>query len=90
MFGQNMTALTFAFSRAVGRTLAPGDRIVGTRLDHDANVTPWRLAADEAGAGHGLVGFDPATGRMSVDDLVAHLDDRVKWVTRSICCVSEG
>ena len=37
-FGPNMTTLTFAFSRAVASTLSPGDRIVGTRLDHDANV----------------------------------------------------
>ena len=41
-----MTSLTFAVSRAIGETLQPGDRIVGTRLDHDANITPWRRAAD--------------------------------------------
>ena len=42
VFGANMTTLTFAFTRAVARDWAPGDEIVGTRLDHDANVTPWK------------------------------------------------
>ena len=46
VFGQNMTTLTFAVSRAIGRTLKPGDEIVVTRLDHDANVAPW-LALEE-------------------------------------------
>src|SRR5512140_2968166 len=41
VFGQNMTTLTFAASRAIGRTLKPGDEIVVTHLDHDANVAPW-------------------------------------------------
>ena len=41
VFGPSMTTLTFAFSAAVGRTLGPGDEIVCTRLDHDANVRPW-------------------------------------------------
>ncbi len=81
VFGQSMTALTFAFSRAVARSLGPGDRIVGTRLDHDANVTPWRLTAEDAGAHHELVGFDPATGRLPVEAVVDRLDDRVSWLT---------
>jgi cysteine desulfurase family protein (TIGR01976 family) len=50
VFGQNMTSLTFALSRAIGRTLAPGDEVVVTNLDHDANVVPWIRAAEEAGA----------------------------------------
>ena len=48
-FGQNMTSLTFAMSRALARTWTRGDRIVVTQLDHDANVTPWVLAAEEQG-----------------------------------------
>ncbi len=47
VFGPNMTTLTFAMSRAIGRDLAPGDEIVVTRLDHDANVAPWLALADE-------------------------------------------
>jgi selenocysteine lyase/cysteine desulfurase len=57
-----MTTLTLAFTRAVAATLRPGARVVGTRLDHDANVTPWRLACEQAGAEHVLAPFDPASG----------------------------
>ncbi|MFZ4812552.1 MAG: aminotransferase class V-fold PLP-dependent enzyme, partial [Ilumatobacteraceae bacterium] len=60
-FGPNMTSLTLSFSRAVGASLKPGDRVVGTRLDHDANITPWRLACDQAGAEHVLAPFDTDT-----------------------------
>ena len=49
-----MTALTMRFSAAVGRTLRPGDEIVCTRLDHDANVRPWLIAAERAGATRAL------------------------------------
>jgi selenocysteine lyase/cysteine desulfurase len=49
VFGQNMTTLTFAISRAIGRTLRPGDEIVVTRLDHDANVAPWLALEEERG-----------------------------------------
>src|SRR3984885_7135359 len=48
VFGPNMTSLTFAISRAIGRDLGPGDEILVTRLDHDANVSPW-LALEEKG-----------------------------------------
>src|SRR5689334_9452833 len=49
VFGPNMTTLTFALSRALGRELGPGNEIVVTHLDHDANVSPWR-ALEERGA----------------------------------------
>src|SRR5580704_2639327 len=48
IFGPNMTTLTYAMSRAIGRDLGPGDEILVTRLDHDANVSPW-LALEEKG-----------------------------------------
>jgi cysteine desulfurase family protein (TIGR01976 family) len=48
-FGANMTTLTFAVSRAIGRTLKPGDEIVVTRLDHDGNVAPWLAVAEDRG-----------------------------------------
>ncbi len=50
VFGANMTTLTFAFSRALAKTWRPGDEVVVTKLDHDANVSPWVLAAQDAGA----------------------------------------
>src|SRR5512146_2384732 len=49
-FGANATTITFAVSRAIGRTLSPGDEIVVTRLDHDCNVAPWLAVAEERGA----------------------------------------
>ncbi len=49
VFGLNMTALTFNISRSLARTWIPGDEIVLTRLDHDANITSWTLAAEERG-----------------------------------------
>ena len=79
-FGANMTTLTLAFTRAVAATLRPGDRVVGTRLDHDANVTPWRLACDQAGAEHVLAPFDPATGRLDPAAVTDLIDERTRWV----------
>ena len=49
VFGPNMTTLTFALSRALAKTWRAGDEIIVTRLDHDANVSPWVLAARDAG-----------------------------------------
>ena len=49
-FGPNMTSLTFSLSRALGQTWQEGDEVIVTRLDHDANVAPWVLAARDAGA----------------------------------------
>jgi cysteine desulfurase family protein (TIGR01976 family) len=49
-FGPNMTTLTFSLSRAIGRELGPGDEIVVTRLDHDANVAPWLAVAEDRGS----------------------------------------
>src|SRR4029077_9144325 len=48
-FGPNMTTLTFAIARAIGRDLKPGDEILVTRLDHDANVSPWASMAEDRG-----------------------------------------
>jgi cysteine desulfurase family protein (TIGR01976 family) len=76
-----MTSLTFAVSRAVGKTLQPGDRIVGTRLDHDANITPWRRAADDAGAEHVLAPFDPETGQLPPENVIDLIDEHTRWVT---------
>ena len=46
-FGQNMTSITFAFSRAIGRMLRPGDEIIVSRMDHDANIAPWLMLAED-------------------------------------------
>jgi cysteine desulfurase family protein (TIGR01976 family) len=59
VFGPNMTTLTFSVSRALGRDLLPGDEIVLTRLDHDANVAPWLAVAEDHGATVRWVDIDP-------------------------------
>lgn len=80
VFGQNMTSLTFAFSRALARSWGPGDRIVVTDLDHDANVTPWRLAAEDRGVAVDTARFDTETFRLEVDAVEAVLTDRTRLV----------
>lgn len=79
-FGANMTTMTMALTRAVAKLLKPGDRVVGTRLDHDANVTPWRLACEMSGAEHVLAPFDAATGILEPSTVIDLINDRTVWV----------
>jgi cysteine desulfurase family protein (TIGR01976 family) len=79
-FGQNMTSITLAFSRALARTWSQGDEVVVTRLDHDANVWPWVLAAREAGAEVRFADFDPAIGGLTVDHVRAVISERTRLV----------
>jgi selenocysteine lyase/cysteine desulfurase len=58
VFGPNMTTLTLHISRSIARLLEPGDTIVVTRLDHDANITPWTLIAEDRGCQIEWVDFD--------------------------------
>jgi cysteine desulfurase family protein (TIGR01976 family) len=80
IFGPNMTTLTFAFTRALARRFRPGDEIICTQLDHDANVTPWVLAAEDYGARVVMAPIDPATGRLPVAAVEERLSDRTRWV----------
>jgi cysteine desulfurase family protein (TIGR01976 family) len=80
VFGQNMTSLTLALGRALARTWQPGDEIVCTTLDHDANVSSWMQAVGEAGAVVRLVDFDPGTGRLDPEAVAAALTDRTRLV----------
>ena len=79
-FGPNMTSITFALTRAIAETLRPGDRVVGTRLDHDANVAPWAAACAAAGAEHVLAPFDPLSGTLPPENVIALIDENTKWV----------
>ncbi|MCB2223012.1 MAG: cysteine desulfurase-like protein [Actinobacteria bacterium] len=79
-FGQNMTSLTFAVSRALARTWEPGDEVVVTLLDHDANVAPWRLAAADRGVTVRTVPFDPSTGVLDPADVAAVVGPRTRLV----------
>jgi cysteine desulfurase family protein (TIGR01976 family) len=68
-FGNNMTTLTFHISRALGRKWGPGDEVVVTELDHQANVAPWRALAKERGVTIRSVPFDPRTGELVWSEL---------------------
>src|SRR5258708_21339237 len=79
VFGPNMTTLTFAFSRAIGKTLQPGDEIVVTVLDHDANVAPW-LALQERGVVIRTVDVHLEDVTLNMEDLRAKINERTKLV----------
>jgi cysteine desulfurase family protein (TIGR01976 family) len=79
-FGPSMTAMTMLFSAAVGRTLAEGDEIVCTRLDHDANVAPWLIAAERAGAVVRFAEPTPDTLELPAASVEAVLSPRTRWV----------
>ncbi|TDG03539.1 cysteine desulfurase-like protein [Paraburkholderia guartelaensis] len=78
VFGQNMTTLTFAFSRAITRTLQAGDEIVLTRMDHDANVSPWLLSARDHGLVIRWIDFDPKTCEYDLSNLDEIITPRTK------------
>ncbi len=79
VMGPNMTTLTFQFSRAIGRELSPGDEILITRLDHDANRSPWQ-ALSERGVIVREVDFDPADCTLRLDELAGLLNPRTRLV----------
>jgi cysteine desulfurase family protein (TIGR01976 family) len=79
-FGPSMTAMTMRLSAAVGRTLAPGDEVVVTRLDHDANVRPWVIAAERAGATVRWAEPDRETLALPAAAVESVLSDRTRWV----------
>jgi cysteine desulfurase family protein (TIGR01976 family) len=79
VFGPNMTTLTFAMSRAVGRDLSPGDEILVTRLDHDANVSPW-LALEEKGVTIRWAEIHEADCTLDLADLASKINQKTKLV----------
>lgn len=74
VYGPNMTTLTLHLSRSIARTLKPGDTIVVTRLDHDANVSPWTLIAADRGCEVVWVDFDIEDGRLDQESYQAALE----------------
>ena len=80
IFGRSATALTYDLSRALSRTWAPGDEVVVTRLDHDANVRPWVQAAEAAGATVRWADFDIDTGELPVEAVARVLSGRTRLV----------
>jgi len=79
VFGFNMTSLTFAMSRAIGRELGPGDEIVLTMLDHDANFAPWQ-ALEERGVTIQRVAIREADCTLDMEDLARKINSRTRLV----------
>lgn len=80
IFGANMTTLTLHISRSLARWLKPGDEIVVTRLDHDANVAPWLLAAQDAGAVVRWVDVNLADATLKIDDVAQAITPKTRIV----------
>lgn len=84
VFGRSATQLTFDTARTLAADWRPGDRVVVTRLDHDANIRPWYAAADRVGAEVVMVDFDPRTTELPVEEFAAAVDGR----TRLVACTA--
>jgi cysteine desulfurase family protein (TIGR01976 family) len=80
IFGQSMTTLTFSMARIICSEFAPGDEIIVTRMDHDSNIAPWLLAAED----HGLVvrwlDFAEESFEFDLDDLSGLVTDRTRLI----------
>jgi len=79
-FGRSMTQITFDIARTLAQNWGPGDEIVASRLDHDANVRPWVRYAQQSGATLRWIEFDPATGHLDISDVESVINERTKLV----------
>jgi cysteine desulfurase family protein (TIGR01976 family) len=89
VFGANMTTVTFAFSRALAQTWSPGDRIVLSGLDHDANVSPWLRAAADRGV-EVVFAEVTADAGLDLDHLESLIDHRTRLVAVTGCSNAFG
>lgn len=89
-FGANMTSLTFAFSRALSRTWQEGDEVIVTQLDHDANVTPWVLAARDRGITVKVAELRKNDGTLNTQHLKQLITGRTKLVAVGAASNSTG
>ncbi len=80
IFGPNMTSLTFQMSRALGKQLRPGDTIVVTRLDHDANISPWVKLAEDLHLTIRWMDFHPEDGTLNLEDFEQAMRERPRLV----------
>ena len=78
IFGNNMTTLTLHMSRTLARNLKAGDNILVTRLDHDANIAPWMLVAEDKGCNLLWVDIDVEAGTLDLDDFAKALEKKPK------------
>ena len=89
VFGQNMTSLTFAISRSIGRELKAGDEIVLTCLDHDANFSPWK-ALEERGVVIRVADIHTADCTLNMDDLACKINSHTKVVAIGLASNAVG
>jgi cysteine desulfurase family protein (TIGR01976 family) len=80
VFGPNMTTLTMGLSRALAREIGPGDEIVVTRMEHDANISPWLLVAEDRGAAVRWADFDVEDYTLDMEGLRDLINERTKIV----------
>src|SRR5919107_5724628 len=80
VFGRSMTQLTFDMARTLASAWSSGDEVVVSRLDHDANVRPWVIAAERAGATVRWADVDPGTTELTVEHVTSVLTDRTRLV----------
>jgi len=90
VFGPNMTTLTMGLSRALAHWVKPGDDVIVTRLDHDANISPWMLLARDAGATLRWVDFRPEDCSLNLDDLERQLSKKTKIVACGLASNAVG
>ncbi|MGZ8631659.1 MAG: cysteine desulfurase-like protein [Actinomycetota bacterium] len=90
VFGANSTSLLFHLARSFARTIGPGDGIVVTRLDHDANVRPWVLAARDAGANVTWVDVRPDDATLDLESFDAALDGHPRLVAFTLASNAVG
>ena len=83
VLGPNMTTLTYRLAYAIGRRWGPGDEVVVSRLDHDANVRPWVQVAERAGATVKWAEVEPATGELPVEQYFQLVTERTRLVAVS-------
>lgn len=80
IWGRSMTQLTYDLARTLAKGWGPGDEVVVTRLDHDANIRPWVQAAGAVGAAVRWIDFDPSSGDLTTDHAAAELSPRTRLV----------
>ena len=80
IFGQNMTTLTLHISRSIGRLLSKGDEIILSRMDHDANISPWLLLAEDIGLSVKWLSFDTEKYEFDLNSLENLLSDKTKII----------
>ena len=80
VFGRSMTQITMDIARTLAQNWGPGDEVVVSRLDHDADVRPWVIHAERAGATVRWAEFDPTTGEMSPEDVLRHVTPATRLV----------